>query len=444
VTSSPTRRLVLAALAIGVVAFAVVLLGNPFSSSGDRIIRARFQSAEQLTPGLEVRIAGRKVGSIDSIEIGRDSHPIVGMQIGESDVWPLPAGTTVEARWGSTTSLAYRYVELHPGPPSGAPLPNNTVLAETHTATPVELDQYYRIFRGRTTGDVSSLVRELGDTLAPNGPALQRGLAGAPGGINQTSAVLNRLGADQSALDALVVQGSNVTGALASRQNDLSALVDHLAGTFDEFARHTQAEQSSLDLAPGSLNTAAGTLKRLDTSLSGLQGLVNDIAPGATKLQQLAPRLRGALLELGRVGPLAVSTLQRGTNAAAPLDRMITTGTPFLPQLGSALGRLAPVFDCLRPYTPELAGNLGTWTGYNQNYDNGGHYARTFPLQLNTLLAPGTVATSSQVVAGSLGGLHYAMPRPPGLNAGTPWFLPQCGAGPASIDPSKDPEATGP
>jgi phospholipid/cholesterol/gamma-HCH transport system substrate-binding protein len=102
------------------------------------------------------------------------------------------------------------------------------------------------------------------------------------------------------------------------------------------------------------------------------------------------------------------------------------------------------VFDCLRPYTPELAGNLGTWTGYNQNYDRGGHYARTFPLQLNPLLLPGTPATTPQVIAAASGGLKYAMPRPPGLNAGQPWFQPQCDVGPASLDPSKDPEVSGP
>jgi hypothetical protein len=32
------------------------------------------------------------------------------------------------------------------------------------------------------------------------------------------------------------------------------------------------------------------------------------------------------------------------------------------------------------------------------------------------------------------------MPRPPGWNEGKPWFLPQCGAGPDAVDPTKDPE----
>jgi hypothetical protein len=84
---------------------------------------------------------------------------------------------------------------------------------------------------------------------------------------------------------------------------------------------------------------------------------------------------------------------------------------------------------------------LGTWTGYNKNFDSGGHYARTFPLLYNPLLTAGIPLNSATIVGLSGGGIHYAMPRPPGLNAGQPWYLPQCGAGPDSLTPSKDPEA---
>jgi hypothetical protein len=38
------------------------------------------------------------------------------------------------------------------------------------------------------------------------------------------------------------------------------------------------------------------------------------------------------------------------------------------------------------------------------------------------------------------GGIKYAMPRPPGLNAGQPWLLPECGAGAQALDPNADPE----
>ena len=428
-----------AALALVACVIAVLLVLGPFSGGSGHVVRARFASVEQLTPGLEVRLAGRKVGSISKIKLTKGG-PIVSMEIDEGDVWPLPRGTTAEARWGSTTSLAYRYIELHPG--RTGELKNHAFLAAT--TTPVELDQYYRIFRGHTTKDVSALVSRLAATVGTKGGALKSGLAAAPGGLDNTTAVLAQLGSSQQALDQLVAEGGRVTAALGAKQDELGPLIDHMAATFKEFGQNARAEQVSLQRGPQALTTAQGTLARLDTSLTGLQGLVDDIAPGARKLQTLAPQLRSALFELNKVGPLAASTLATGTKAAAPLRKLIDTGTTFMPRLSSTFDQFNPMLDCMRPYTPELGGMLATWTGYNDNYDQNGHYARTFPLAANPLIVPDTPLDSKQIVASSLGGFHYAMPRPPGLNAGDPKFLPQCGAGPDSVNPAKDPESNGP
>jgi hypothetical protein len=46
--------------------------------------------------------------------------------------------------------------------------------------------------------------------------------------------------------------------------------------------------------------------------------------------------------------------------------------------------------------------------------------------------------STSQFV--QLSNKQYAEPRPPGLEVGQPYFLPQCGAGPNSINPAADPE----
>jgi hypothetical protein len=256
--------------------------------------------------------------------------------------------------------------------------------------------------------------------------------------------VLSELGANQAALHQLVTQADSVTHALASRQDNLRALVSNAAGTFDELAQHAAGAQAALDLAPAALSEGTLTLRRLDTSLNGLQTLVNEIAPGAVALQTLAPVARSALQELFRVGPLAASTLRRGTRAAPGLNRLLTTGTAVVPRLTNVLGQLAPMVGCLLPYGPEIAGTLSTWSGFNQNYDPGGHYARTFDLTLNPLITAGTALTSQQVTGVSAGGLTYAMPRPPGLNAGQPFFRPQCDAGPTSVVPRNDPESSGP
>jgi virulence factor Mce-like protein len=423
--------LVVGVLVIGVVRY-----------SGGHTLRASFDSVEQLAPGLEVRVAGRKVGKVGSVDLV-DGRPVAKLKIQEGDIWPLRSGTTATIRWGSTTSLAYRYVELNPGPASAPNLADGGRLATTHTITPFELDQSYRIFRGRTRGDLRATVGELAATLGPNGGAIKRGLHNAPSGLDSTAALLRELAADQHALRTLMVAGDQATGALADRQGELGGLVDHAAATFDEFAKHAQAQQRALDRAPQTLNTATSTLGRLDRSLVGLQALVNDLAPGAGELRTLARPAHQALSALYRVAPLATQTLRRGSAAAPGLTRLLQTGTPFLPRLGNVLGQLQPMVACLRPYAPELAGQLSTWTGYNKNFDQGGHYARTFPLQANAALLPGTSLNSAQITTLLSGRLNYAMPRPPGLNAGQPWFQPQCGAGPDSIDASKDPEGAG-
>jgi phospholipid/cholesterol/gamma-HCH transport system substrate-binding protein len=422
-----------------------VVIAAPALGGGGHTLRAAFASAVQLAPGQEVRVAGRKVGEIGSIELV-DGHSVVELKIRDDDVWPMRQGTTAQTRWGSTTSLAYRYIELIPPPPTAAPapeLPDGGLLTQADTKSAFELDDAYRIFRGRTRGDLGTLLGELADTLEGRAGALRRGLHDAPGGLDQTSAVLRELAADQKALRTLMVAGDSATSALSSRRDDLGELVDHAAATFDEFAAHARAQQAALDRAPRAFHAATGTLGRFDGSLVGLRALVDDLAPGARDLRTLATPARRALNQLRSVEPLATSTLRSGRRASPKLTRLLETGTRFLPQLGTVLGQLEPVIGCLRPYAPELAGNLSTWTGWNKNYDAGGHYARTFDLLLNAAIAPGTSKNSREVTNGQNGSLYYAMPRPPGLNAGQPWFQPQCGAGPESLDASKDPEGAG-
>lgn len=437
-----SRRLVTRIIPVVATAAALGFAISKARGEEDHVLRASFDSVVQLAPGQEVRIAGRKVGEIGHIELA-DGHAVAELTISDADVWPLPRGTTAGVRWGSTTSLAYRYVELHPGPSSAPALPDQAVLSTRETRSAVELDTAYRIFRGRTRGDLRALVGEAGDTLDGQGSALREGLESAPGGLDAASGLLRELGADRRALQTLVVAGESATGALAARDADISGLVENAAATFDELARHSRAGQRSLELAPSAFREGTATLRRVDSTLTGLQALLTDLAPGARSLRSMAEPARAAFAELREVVPVASSALRSGSRAAPGLTRMLRAGVPFLDDLGTVLDQVDPMFACIRPYAPELAGNLATWTGYNKNYDRGGHYARTFPLQFNTLLSPGSTRNSQEIIRAANGALNYAMPRPPGLNAGQPWFLPECGAGPDALDPGKDPEGAG-
>jgi len=418
----------------------VAVLALVVGGGGGHTLRAAFDSAVQVVPGQEVRIAGRKVGSVQSVD-EVDGEAVMKLGISAGDVWPLRQGTTARLRWGSTSGYSLRYVELHPGPASAPALADDGLLPRAQTTTPVELDQVYRIFRGRGRADLGALVGELSDTFGPRAKPLARALRDAPPGMDQAAEVLRALGANEQQLRTLVLAGDRTAGALAAREGQLGEVVGHAAQTFDTVATRAGAVRAALERLPLTLTTATSTMNRLDTSLVGLQALVGELGPGASALRRMAPAAHGALAQLRDVAPLAAGTLRRGTSAAPGLTRLLRTGTPFLPRLGAALERLAPMAGCLRPYGPELAGFLSTWIGFTKNYDAQGHNARILveapPIPIGSSL------NAEQAVNAHSGSLFYAMPRPPGLNAGQPWFQPQCGAGPDALNAAKDPERMG-
>jgi ABC-type transporter Mla subunit MlaD len=271
--------------------------------------------------------------------------------------------------------------------------------------------------------------------------------------------VLGDLAADTFALRGLITNGDRLTATLASRASAISGLISVTGQTFDELAAHANGIQQTIQNLPPALVDARNTLSRLDTSVGILNGLIGDIAPGAARLSPLATALRPTLTELSRLVPTAVSTLKTATTAAPRITRLLNAGIPFMPKLGTVASQLAPMVACLRPYSPELGsaivsasswistyelasphGTPGTtFTGPAQGQFVRQHGVRAMPqVSATSLQAYPPGFTTKQFV--TLTGKQYAEPRPPGLGAGTPWFIPECGITPAALDPAQDPE----
>jgi phospholipid/cholesterol/gamma-HCH transport system substrate-binding protein len=427
------------ALGAGAIAVVVVLI-IALSGGTTHTLYAGFDNAIQMTPGQQVRIAGRPVGELGSIRLDKQTGTaVVQLNITDSSVWPLPKGSYAVARWGSTTAYLGRYTEIIPGPKGNPPLPNGGILTPQQDQTAFELDQAYNIFRGRTAGDTQTLLNNLGKTLGPEGPSLNRGLAASPYGLNQTADLLQQLSRNDYDLRTLAQAGDTTLSALNARNAQLQGLVTHAANTFNTFAQHTAAEQQALSQAPSAFNSASTTFARLDTSLTGLTTLVNDLRPGAPALARLAGTAATTLRTLRTVAPEATQTLRSGIAAAPNLTNLFTAGTQALPATTTAVSTFTPMFACLRPYTPDIAGFLTTWPGFTSHYDAGGHYGRAFELTVIPALYPGTLLNSQQAMALSPG-LTYAFPRPPGMNDGHPYFVPQCGITSAALNPADDPE----
>ena len=429
------RLAAVCALVAGVVALLVVVAGG---GSRPRVLRAAFDGAVNVVPGQQVRMAGVNVGSVRSIHEA-DGHAVVELRIDDRRVWPLHQGTIARLRYGTTVSYAARYVELFPGPRSAPALGRGGVLSSADTITPVEFDQLYNIYDRRARRDLRGLIANGAAALQGRSDDLAGTLRDSPAAFDQLAQTMGELGADRHALGVLVRQGARASATLASVDGPLRALLDDFASTFDELAGHATAQQASLDRLPATFAVTRATLRHLDVSLGGLGGLITDLRPGARGLVGLARPASAALRELRAVAPLAGATLRTGASAAPSITALLREGTRFMPSFGAVLDQLTPAFACVRPYTPEIAGALSTWSGFAKNYDALAHYART----LVQTVPYGAGASSSSAVLRSAPGTTYAFPRPPGLNAGQAWLQPQCGAGASALEASADPEAKG-
>jgi hypothetical protein len=257
----------------------------------------------------------------------------------------------------------------------------------------------------------------------------------------------------------LIVNGQRLTSTLAARAPGISDLVSVTGQTFGELAAHANGLQQSIQDLPGALTGARATLARLDTSVGTLSTLVREIRPGAAVLSPLAVALRPALAKLRILVPVGVATLQQATGAAPAITRLLGTGTPLMPKIQSVTAQLAPMAACIRPYTPELGGAivganswLSTYTlerpsaapgvtfqGAQSGPYVAQHGVRAMPQASATTIHayPPGLTTKAFI---QLTGKQYAEPRPPGLSVGQPFFMPQCGVGPNSLNPAMDPE----
>lgn len=426
------RGAVYGILVAALVAGAVAVL-----ASGQKTysLRAIFAAALQVVPGEHVEIAGRTVGSISSASLA-DGQAVVGMNI-DASAWPLHAGTIAELRFGSPLGYALRYVQLDPGPARAPALPDGGIIDEADTQTPIELDQLAEIFDPRTRRNLGALLDNADATLRGEAPHLADVLTRGSRGAEQVAGFESDLAENPGALGALITSASAVAGALRQHDPQLDALVSDAADTLQVLERQSTAVQQTLTLAPSALLTGQRTLAHLSRTLPTLQTLVQDVAPGAVGLQSMAGPLATALRTLYAIAPQLTTTLRDGVRDAPVATMFLAHAVTSLPPISSMLGSLGPVLGCLRPYTPELAGALATTVSAYAPYDSSGHYLRT--LLLSSPIEAGTTDTPAELTS-TYPNLHYAFPRPPGLNVGQPWFQPQCGITHAALDPADDRE----
>ena len=437
--STPQARRILAPIGLALVALAVVILVASGGRSGHHVF-VTVPDATDALAGQDIRAAGQNVGTIASITpVQRGRAVRIDLEIGNA-AWPLPSGTQFALKWGGTISYDNRYVALTRGQGGGATIRDGETIPAAAFATPVEFDQLINTFTPKVRRDVKALIRRGGVTFSVAQPNLRRAIdAGSPA-LTQASYVLRDLDANESALDTLVRSTDGVVNAVQAANPGVGQLVSSAATTFNAVATQATQLQSTLTAAAPTLIDARATLAHANRTLSAAGVLAARLAPGVDQVRQIAAPLDSVLGTLVRVGPSAVATLRTARQATPDLNPLLVKATNLLPELASIGRQSVTQIGCIRPYTPDIIAFFSNWGDWLSPTDGTDRYGRA---NAETLLPAGNNASNlnSGQAAQLYPGLRYGFPRPPGYNAGQPWFLPQCGAGPSALDPTKDPEA---
>ncbi len=387
----PARsKAMLGASALGILLVAFLMLGQSYT------VIAEFENAGQLVKGNPVQISGNQIGKVSDIELAPNSHVFVKMSL-KGPHTPLKVGTKAQIKQLSLSSIAGRYIELEP-PTETAAVQSNATIPEggripfTQTKTPVDLDQVFDTLDPAMRASIQDFVKGSAEQWQGKGLEANRGLQYLNPTLSTSRRLFNELSSDKELLRRFVSDSAKFMTAVASRRDDLAAMVQNLNTTTGAIASEKAALQEAIGRLPDFMRAGNTTFVNLRQTLNDLDPLVNASKPVVPKLETLLEDLRpfahdarptvrdldrivsrpggdNDLRELQRTfPPLADIALETKRRSMAPGGRRFSVGTVrgAFPEMRDALtesitgtdgrrGRLGPI-PTFRPYTPDLFG----------------------------------------------------------------------------------------
>ena len=431
----------LTTLVVGLVVLsvaAVMLASGP--GADPKRLQVTVRSATNVVEGQSIREGGVQVGRIASIAPADGGRAVrLALEL-EDRAWPLPSGTRMSLRWGGTANFSDRYIDLVRGPGTGSMVADGGTFPARSFTLPREIDQLLADFPTRRRQELQRFLQTAGPALKMSRRGLERTLAVAPEALSEARAVTDDLDADTVALRKLVTSTGSVVDAVQTAQPGLRDVLQGAAGTFTAIAAQSTATKALLQQAPRTLQVARATLDQADPVLDRAEEVTTELRPGIAELKRTTGPLTSVLRQVLTAAPDATTTLATARRASPRLRELLGTLQERAPQLQSIGEQATKELSCLRPFTPDIMSFFTNWGDFLSGTDGRDHVLRATVQQISYAPANAVPYNAGQISKLLPGIVEYGMPRPPGYNAGQPWFQPQCGADEDALDPSKDPE----
>jgi ABC-type transporter Mla subunit MlaD len=381
----------LATACVLVAAASLVVFGTGASDDGGHYrVRAIFMSAFSVIPGEDVKIAGVKVGKIESLDVTPDHKAVVVLRIDQPgfDDFRTDAECTIRPQ----SLIGEKFVECtptQPRPANAQPAPKlrkiergegkgQYLLPVTQTSKPVDLDLVNNTLRLPYRERLAIILNELGTGLAGRGGDLRQAITNANPALKETDKVLRILSLQNRTLANLAHDSDTILAPLA---RDRAKVADFV--TQANITSQATAERSS-DLEQNIAKLPA-FLRELEPTMERLGGLSDQMTPVLTDLGKEAPSINRFIKELGPFSEAGIPALESLGDAADVGGPALTKSKPIITDVGQLASTAKPLTNNLAALLTSLkdTGGIERLMDYLfyqvaaiNGFDANGHYLR--------------------------------------------------------------------
>jgi phospholipid/cholesterol/gamma-HCH transport system substrate-binding protein len=342
------RRVAAVALLIAAAAaFAVVGLGAGDEGGEDYKVRAIFDNAGFVIAGEDVKVAGVRVGSIDSIDVTEDFKAAVVLDITDPGYQDFRSDASCIVRPQSL--IGERFVECEltetraPGeeaPPEleqieEGPGEGQYLLPVERNGKAVDLDLINDIMREPERERLSIILSDLGIGVAGRGKELSEVIRRADPALKEIDEVLKILAEQNEVLADLATDSDTVLAPLARERAHVGGAIANAGEVAQATAERSADLEADIERLPAFLRELRPTMVRLGA-------LSDEMTPVLTDLGEVAPDINRMVLQLGPFSNAAIPAFES-------LGEMTETGTPAVRAARPVVRDLRELASAVRP-----------------------------------------------------------------------------------------------
>jgi phospholipid/cholesterol/gamma-HCH transport system substrate-binding protein len=381
-------RILVPILLVVVIAVAVVLATR--DDEEPYLVRAIFDNAGFVIPGEDVKVAGVKVGKIDSLDVTDDFKAVVVLKIDDEAYQDFRRDAECMVRPQSL--IGEKFVECEPTqarqansepPPALDKIEDGEgegqyLLPVSQTSKPVDLDLINNITRQPQQARLSIILSELGAGVAGRGKDLNDVIRRANPALKEVDKVLEILASENDTLQKLAVNGDTVLAPLARERERVSSALENSAEVAQATAERSDDLEADIARLPAFLRELRPTMVRLGA-------FADEATPVFADLGAQAPSINRFVAELGPFAAAGIPAFESLGDAARIGTPAITAALPITRDLRAFAKQVRPVGET----TAALLGSLQQTRGFERfldyafyqvaainGFDTFGHYLR--------------------------------------------------------------------